>query len=299
MSVLSLLLFPLARRFIAGNTVEDALAAARTLHARGFASILDFLGEHVRRAEDAKTAARAYEALVERLAADGLDAMIAFKPTHLGLELGEAFCLGLLETVTGRAVLRGIRVGIDMEDSSTTDASLAAYRRLNGKFPGNVQIALQARLKRSAADLSGLIAEGASVRLVKGAYKEPATIAYTRTREIRKNFLDLLERLLREGRDTAVATHDAVLLREAKERVRRLNAPREKVEFQMLLGIRPDLQHRLLAEGHRVRIYVPFGAKWLPYTLRRVRERPWYLWLALRSILHPRPYRRTISSPAR
>ena len=285
MSVLSRLLFPLARRFIAGKTVEDALAVARTLHARGFSSILDLLGEHVRREEDAKTAARSYEDLVERLAAENLGAMIALKPTHLGLELGEAFCLGLLETVTGHAVLRGIRVGIDMEDSSTTDAALAIYRRLNGKFPGSVQIALQARLKRSAADLSGLLAEGASVRLVKGAYKEPATIAHTRMNEIRASFLRLLDRLLREGRDTAIATHDAVLIQAAKDLARRLNAPPGRFEFQMLLGIRPDLQQRLLAEGHGVWIYVPFGAEWLPYTLRRVRERPWYLWLALRSLL--------------
>lgn len=284
MSALSRILFPLARRFIAGKTADDAIAAARTLRARGFSSILDLLGEHVRQEEDAKTAARSYEDLVERLAAEGLDAMIALKPTHLGLELGESFCLGLLETVTGHAVLRGIRVGIDMEDSSTTDAALAIYRRLNGKFPGSVQIALQARLKRSAADLSDLLAEGASVRLVKGAYKEPATIAHTRMNEIRASFLRLLDRLLREGRDTAIATHDAVLIQAAKDLARR-NAPPGRFEFQMLLGIRPDLQRRLLAEGHGVRIYVPFGAEWLPYTLRRVRERPWYLWLALRSLL--------------
>lgn len=285
MSALSRILFPLARRFIAGKTADDAIAAARTLHARGFSSILDLLGEHVRQEEDAKTAARSYEVLVDRLAAEGLDAMIALKPTHLGLELGESFCLGLLETVTGHAVLRGIRVGIDMEDSSTTDAALAIYRRLNGKFPGSVQIALQARLKRSAADLSDLLAEGASVRLVKGAYKEPATIAHTRMNEIRASFLRLLDRLLREGRDTAIATHDAVLIQAAKDLARRLNAPLERFEFQMLLGIRPDLQRLLLAEGYRVRIYVPFGAEWLPYTLRRVRERPWYLWLALRSLV--------------
>lgn len=287
MELASRLLAPLARRFIAGNTVEDALAAARKLHAQGFASILDFLGEHVRREEDAKKAARSYEALVERLAAEGLDAMIALKPTHLGLELGDTFCLALLETVTGHAVLRGIRVGIDMENSSTTEATLAMYRTLNVQFPGNVQIALQARLKRSAADLSDLLAEGASVRLVKGAYREPATIAHTRMNEIRASFLHLLDRLLRDGRDTAIATHDAVLLRAAKDLARRLNAPPGRFEFQMLLGIRPDLQRRLLAEGYRVRIYVPFGAEWLPYTLRRVRERPWVLWLALRSLLHP------------
>lgn len=284
MSALSRILFPLARRFIAGKTADDAIAAARTLRARGFSSILDLLGEHVRQEEDAKTAARSYEVLVDRLTAEGLDAMIALKPTHLGLELGESFCLGLLETVTGHAVLRGIRVGIDMEDSSTTDAALAIYRRLNGKFPGSVQIALQARLKRSAADLSDLLAEGASVRLVKGAYKEPATIAHTRMNEIRASFLRLLDRLLREGRDTAIATHDAVLIQAAIDLARR-NAPAGRFEFQMLLGIRPDLQQRLLAEGHGVRIYVPFGAEWLPYTLRRVRERPWYLWLALRSLL--------------
>lgn len=284
MSALSRILFPLARRFIAGKTADDAIAAARTLHARGFSSILDLLGEHVRQEEDAKTAARSYEVLVDRLAAEGLDAMIALKPTHLGLELGESFCLGLLETVTGHAVLRGIRVGIDMEDSSTTDAALAIYRRLNVKFPGSVQIALQARLKRSAADLSDLLAEGASVRLVKGAYKEPATIAHTRMNEIRASFLRLLDRLLREGRDTAIATHDAVLIQAAIDLARR-NAPAGRFEFQMLLGIRPDLQQRLLAEGYGVRIYVPFGAEWLPYTLRRVRERPWYLWLALRSLL--------------
>lgn len=289
MSVLARLLFPLAARFIAGKTAEDAIAAARTLHARGLASILDLLGEHVRREEDAKTAERSHEALVERLAAENMGAMIALKPTHLGLELGEAFCLGLLETVTGHAVLRGIRVGIDMEDSSVTDATLAIYRRLNGKFPGSVQIALQSRLKRSAADLSDLLAEGASIRLVKGAYKEPARVAHTGINEIRKSFVDLLERLLREGNDTAIATHDAVLLREAKDLAARFNVPPERFEFQMLLGIRPDLQRRLLAEGYRVRIYVPFGADWLPYTLRRVRERPWYLWLALRSILRPSP----------
>lgn len=290
MSALSRILFPLARRFIAGKTADDAIAAARTLHARGFSSILDLLGEHVRQEEDAKTAARSYEDLVERLAAEGLDAMIALKPTHLGLELGESFCLGLLETVTGHAVLRGIRVGIDMEDSSTTDAALAIYRRLNGKFPGSVQIALQARLKRSAADLSDLLAEGASVRLVKGAYKEPATIAHTRMNEIRASFLRLLDRLLREGRDTAIATHDAVLIQAAIDLARR-NAPAGRFEFQMLLGIRPDLQQRLLAEGYGVRIYVPFGAEWLPYTLRRVRERPWYLWLAFRSLFGLSPMR--------
>ena len=285
--VLPRLLAPLARRFIAGETLEEALAVSRRLGEQGFAVILDLLGEHVTRREAAEAAARAYGELVERLAAlgdaQGLDAMIALKPTHMGLELGQAFCLELLRAVTAQAHRCSIRVGLDMEDASTTDATLAMYRILNREFPGSVRVALQARLKRSSADLEALLAEGGRVRLVKGAYREPAEIAHTRMKEIRAHFQRLLERLLREGRDPAIATHDPVLLEAAKDLVQRLALEPQAFEFQMLYGIRPDLQRRLLEEGYRVRIYVPFGPQWFPYTLRRVRERPWYLWLALRS----------------
>lgn len=278
-----------AARFVAGERLEDGIRAIQELEAAGILGILDHLGENVESLQDAQRATEDYLLALDRLAALGLRPHLAVKLTHLGLDVGDAVCERNLRRVVERAAAVGTVVEIDMEGSAYTERTLALYRRVARDHP-NTRVAIQAYLYRSAEDVERLIEEGmARIRLCKGAYREPPQIAYPRKRDVDANYVRLMERLLsaearRRGAYVAIATHDERIIRHALRRVAEWGVPREAFEFQMLYGIRRDLQVRLAGEGYRVRVYVPYGTEWYPYFMRRLGERPANLWFALRNL---------------
>lgn len=267
-----------ARRFVAGETLEDALSATDRLKGEGLASTLNQLGEHAGRQEDARSAAARYMELLERLRGRDLDVSLSVKPTFLGLGFGRSFFLETLRDVTAEAAAAGIFVEVDMEDSSTTDDTLAVYHALQSEY-GNLRVALQAALHRAEEDLRRILRAGGSVRLVKGAYDEPADRAWRRTSEVDASFARLTELCFSEearsaGFYPALGTHDRALVEHAKSVARERGFSKDTFEFQALLGVRRDLTRALAREGYRVRVYVPYGTQWYPYFMRRLAERP-------------------------
>ena len=262
-----------ARRYVAGETLDQALATVAALRDDGAMATLDLLGEEVREPERAIAAVEQYERMLDAIAASGLPSNISIKPTSLGLKIDPALCRGNVERLLERAAGHGNFVRIDMEDATTTDATLAIYREL---FPRhqNVGVVLQAYLRRTLADAGALPEEGANVRLCKGIYVEPRRIAYKEHATVRLNYLRILEKLLARGVHVGIATHDDHLICGALALVDRLGVPRERYEFQMLLGVEPELRSLLLAAGQRLRVYVPYGRDWYPYSIRRLRENP-------------------------
>ena len=262
-----------ASRYVAGESLDDALRQIETLAAEGAMATLDLLGEEVTQRDKALATAVEYERMLDAIAERGLPSNVSIKPTALGLEIDDLFFRENLERVFGAARRHGNFVRIDMEDVTTTDATLAAYRDLHPRFP-NIGVVLQAYLRRTLADIEALPRSGANVRLCKGIYIEPRSAAYKAYETVRMNFLAALEKLLTRGAYTAIATHDEHLVCGALALLDRLHVPRERYEFQMLLGVEPELRRILLAEGHRLRVYVPYGRDWYPYSTRRLRENP-------------------------
>jgi proline dehydrogenase len=281
-----------AARFVAGETLEDGIRALRELEAQGIRGILDHLGENVESPADAERATEDYLQALDRLAALGLRPHLAVKLTHLGLDIGEALCERNLRRVVERAAEAGTVVEIDMESSAYTERTLALYRRLASVYL-NTRVAIQAYLYRSAQDVERLIEEGiARIRLCKGAYQEPPHIAYPRKRDVDASYIRLMERLLSaearaRGAFVAIATHDERIIRHALRRIEEWAVPREAFEFQMLYGIRRDLQVMLARQGFVVRVYVPYGTEWYPYFMRRLGERPANLWFVARNLIRP------------
>lgn len=271
----------LAHRFVAGERLEDAIRVARRLNERGLVATLDYLGEHVSQPETASAAAAAYLEALEAIERAGVASTVSLKLTQMGLDLSEELALANLRRVVDRAAELGNFVRIDMESSAYTQRTLDLFYRLWPERQ-NVGVVIQAYLYRSEADLARLIRDGVRVRLCKGAYAEPPSVAYASKREVDENFKRLMERLLREGNAPALATHDERLLRHAREFARREGIGAERFEFQMLLGIRRDLQEALARQGYRVRVYVPYGDQWYPYLVRRLAERPANLLFFLR-----------------
>lgn len=265
---------PLVRRlaspYIAGATLEEAVSVVRRLNAEGKMATVDVLGEEIGRAAEVGEIARQYHRLLARIERERLDANISVKLSALGLGLDAGLCREHLEALVEDARVRGNFVRIDMEDSSTTEATLELYRALRAAGCENVGVVLQARLRRTAADL----AELANVRLCKGIYLEPDAVAYQHGEDIRSSFLALLDALLDQGTYVAVATHDESLLTGSLERIARRGLAREQFEFQMLLGVRATRASELVAAGHRLRVYVPYGARWYEYSVRRLQENP-------------------------
>ena len=258
----------LSARYIAGPTIDDAVRVVRRLNAKGKLATVDVLGEEVTSAEEARAIAGQYHEVLARIDEGGLDANISVKLTGFGLEVDEDLCRANLEAIVADAASRGNFVRIDMEDSSTTDRTLQLYRGLRGRGAANVGVVLQAYLRRTMDDIDGLD----NVRLCKGIYLEPPSIAYREFDAVRANFVRALEKLVAQGTYVGVATHDEFLIREALRIVGPL--PRDRYEFQMLLGVRPERADQLVAEGHRLRVYVPFGTKWYEYSIRRLQENP-------------------------
>ena len=262
-----------ARRYIAGESVAEAVATVRSLRAEGCEATVDVLGEFITRMDQAEATAAAYLATVRALRDAGVGVNVSVKLTAFGLLLDAAACERLVEGVAREAASAGGFVRIDMEDSPCTDRTLAVHDALRAKgLP--VGAVLQARLLRTPADASRLGGAGVPVRLCKGIYLEPAAIAHTGHGEIRDAYLECLERLLRGKGRVGIATHDDVLVRGAEALLARLAVPRERYEFQMLLGVLPDLRRSLVAKGHPLRVYVPYGTQWYAYSTRRLRENP-------------------------
>lgn len=269
--------FPLSRRmvgrFVAGEDLDAVMAAVAGLRAHGLATTLDVLGESVTDAGAAEAAAARYLELLDRLATDGADGNVSLKLTQMGLGLGPEVAAANLARVADRAAGHGAFVRVDMEDSARTAVTLDLARAQFART-GNVGVVIQAYLRRSEADVAALDREGIRVRLCKGAYNEPATVAFASKAEVDRAFLALAERLLLDGTYPAFATHDERLIREIGAVAKRRDIPPTRYEFQMLHGVRRDLQERLTAAGQTVRVYVPWGTEWYPYFMRRLAERP-------------------------
>jgi len=263
-----------ARRFIAGESLAEALTAVADLNRMGGKASLNFLGENVHTPDEARAAQSEYFRQVEEIHRRGLDSNISVKLTQLGLDLSTDLCFELTRAIVERAQGTGRDVEIDMEGSDYTDRTLEIVHRLRDEFEG-VGVAIQAYLYRSEKDLRSLIARGIKVRLVKGAYREPSDRAFPRKRQVDENYRRLMGILLAEAPRFAIATHDIRMIRHAVEYVRTHGiAPPRAFEFQMIYGIRRDLQQKLLQEGWPLRVYVPYGTHWYPYFMRRLAERP-------------------------
>lgn len=277
-----------ARRFIAGESVDEAIEAGRALQARGLALTLDLLGESVTNLEEADAATRVYLDLMPRLVASGVERNLSIKLSQLGLHIDRAVCTDNLRRILGPAGTHGFFVRIDMEASGTVQDTLDIFTTLWHQEYRHMGVVLQSALYRSEDDVKRMNALGARVRLVKGAYKEPRAVAHQKKAEVDAAYARLMERLLSEGTYPALATHDPVLIDRAKQYARQHAIGADRFEFQMLYGIRRDLQARLVAEGYRVRVYVPFGRQWFPYFMRRLGERPANVAFVLRGMLAER-----------
>jgi len=260
----------LSSRYIAGPALEDAVRVVRELNADGKMATIDVLGEEIHNAEEARGIALAYHRVFACIDDKRLDANVSIKLTALGLQLEGGVCREQVEGLVRDAAMRGNFVRIDMEDSSTTDATLDLYRRLRADGVDNVGVVLQARLRRTLGDVPGLH----NVRLCKGIYLEPPSIAFEDAEEIRDSFRRTLTALLDQGAYVGIATHDETLIGHALDEVRRRGLRREQYEFQMLLGVRPERGDELVRGGHRLRVYVPFGTHWYEYSIRRLQENP-------------------------
>jgi proline dehydrogenase len=274
-----------ARRFIAGETIDEAIACARSLQARGLLLTLDYLGESVRTTAEAAAATAEYARLLDLIVASGIERNISLKLTQLGIDIDRATCVDNLRRILDPAQRHGFYVRIDMEDSSYTDVTLEVFERLWQQQYRNVGVALQAYLYRTEGDVRRMNELGARVRLVKGAYKEPAAVAYQKKADVDAAFVRLMRLLLDGGVYPAIATHDPGMIEQTRRYAGERNVARDRFEFQMLFGIRRDLQASLVAEGYRMRIYVPFGRQWFPYFMRRLGERPANVAFVLKSLV--------------
>jgi proline dehydrogenase len=275
-----------AARFVAGETVDTALAALADLKAAHISASLDLLGESVARAEEAKAARDTYLELLDRIHVTAADANVSVKLTQMGLDIDERLCVENLRAILQRAKQYGSFVRIDMEGSAYTQRTLDLFTStLYPEFGNTTGVVLQSYLRRTAADVEAMILLGTRVRLCKGAYKEPATVAFPEKRDVDANFVACLERLLDRGNYPGIATHDERILTHAKAYARGRGIDPSRFEFQMLYGVRRDLQHELRRAGYRVRVYVPFGTHWYPYLMRRLAERPANIGFILGNVL--------------
>ena len=275
-----------ARRFIAGETPAEAIAAARAIESRGFLVTLDYLGESVRSLAEAAQATSEYLKVAEAITSAGVERNLSIKLTQLGLDVDRATAVDNLRRIFERA--EGFFVRVDMESSPYTDVTLDIFETLWRQGYHEMGVVLQADLYRSEHDLRRINALGARVRLVKGAYKEKKAIAYPKKADVDAAYLRMMEVLLREGRYPAIATHDPAMIAAAQRFAIQHGVAKDGFEFQMLYGIRRDLQQALINDGYRVRIYIPFGRQWFPYFMRRLGERPANVLFVLRGILGER-----------
>jgi proline dehydrogenase len=271
-----------ARRFIAGETVEEAIQAARQVEAAGLLQTLDYLGESVRTLAEADAATRDYLRVVDAILLAGIGRNLSLKLTQLGLDVDRASAVDNLRRILERA--QDFFVRLDMESSQYTETTLGIFETLWEQNYRNIGVVLQADLLRTGQDVERILPLGARIRLVKGAYREPASVAYPSKADVDATYATLMKRLLLEGTYPAIATHDEAMISEAQKYVTEQHISKDRFEFQMLYGIRRDLQTSLVAQGFRVRVYIPFGRQWFPYFMRRLGERPANVGFVLRGI---------------
>jgi len=265
----------LASRFVAGETIDEAMSTVRDLNASNLSASLDLLGESVLHAEEAQRACRTYLDLLERIHSARANANVSVKLTQMGLDIDEQLCVSNMRAIIGKAKNHDSFVRIDMEQSSYTAKTLQLFTGvLHPEFGNAAGVVLQSYLRRTAADVDAMIALGARVRLCKGAYKEPEDVAFPKKSDVDANYIACMERLLEQGNYPGIATHDVKIIEHAKAFARQQGISAERFEFQMLYGVRRDLQYRLRREGYNMRVYVPFGTHWYPYLMRRLAERP-------------------------
>ena len=274
----------LVNRFVAGETLDDALRVAKQLRDRGMKVSIDYLGESVRDKQMAEAIVREYERVLPVLAQEGLDSQVSVKLTQLGLDIEGDFCARNLERIVQCAQDVNGFVRIDMESRQYTQRTLDIFTALHERYL-NLGVVIQAYLYRSEDDIKRLIQCGASVRLCKGAYAEPASVAYPRRRQVDAAYRRLMRSLLLYGHKPALATHDESIIRDAIAFVQSNGISAQRFEFEMLYGIRRDLQEKLVAQGYQMRVYVPYGEAWYPYFTRRLAERPANLFFFLRHVL--------------
>ena len=264
-----------ARRFVAGETLDDALTAVRALNAKGITASLDELGESVTNEREARATRDSYLTILDRIAASNLDANVSVKLTALGLDVSEELCVALMQDLLDRARHHGTFVRIDMESSAYTEKTLKLFEeRFYPSFRDQVGIVLQSYLYRTRADVDRALELNCRVRLCKGAYKEAAAVAFPDKKDVDENFVKCLHALLERGRYPGIATHDPRIVADAKRFVKAKGITADRFEFQMLYGVRRDMQEALVRDGWRMRVYVPFGTQWYPYLMRRLAERP-------------------------
>ncbi|MCW8984761.1 MAG: proline dehydrogenase family protein, partial [Thermoanaerobaculales bacterium] len=263
-----------ARRYVAGDTIDDAVRMLRSLNEEGAMGTVDVLGEEVREPGRAIAAVDEYLRLLDRIEDEKLDANISVKPTMLGLKIDQALCEENVSRIVGRAAEFNNFVRIDMEDHTCTDSTIRLFRQMHEKHHASVGVVLQSYLHRTIADINDLLPLTPNIRICKGIYREPREIAWKEFETIRANFVFATEKLLSSGAYVGIATHDPYLVWAGMQIVDHLGLDRDRYEFQMLLGVDPELRRIILANGHRLRVYVPYGRDWYPYSIRRLRENP-------------------------
>ena len=273
-----------AQRFVAGESLDDAIAAARNVNNEMQLASLDLLGENVSDEAGARRAAENYLSIFKRIEKEKLDANVSLKLTQLGLDLSEGLCQGLLEGIVAHATAQGNFVRVDMEGSAYTERTVEMTKRVRAKFSG-VGTVMQAYLRRAEKDVLDLLAAGCRLRLCKGAYQEPPDIAFPDKADVDANYVKLMKLILPSGIYHGIATHDPAMIDATKRFVLEKSIHRDQFEFQMLYGIRTDLQEQLVREGFRLRIYIPYGTDWFPYFMRRLAERPANLMFFVRNLL--------------
>jgi proline dehydrogenase len=271
-------------RFVAGEKLEDAVEAIRLLNQNNISASFDHLGESIASEAETRHEVAEYIRVLDSIHQNNLDSNVSVKLTQLGLDVSRDLCYANTRAIVEAAIRYGNFVRIDMEDSSKTDGTLEVFRRLRSEFE-NVGIVIQAYLYRSEKDIEEVLAAGARIRLCKGAYKEPASVAFPKKEDVDANFIKLTKRLLTSGIYHGIATHDEGIIAATRAFVTEQKIEPDKFEFQMLYGIRRDLQEQLVRDGYRLRVYVPYGRYWYPYFMRRLAERPANVWFILRNMI--------------
>lgn len=272
-----------AKRFVAGESLKEGLEVAKKLNKLGISTTMDFLGENTKTKEEAINCSKEIIKIIESIEKEKIVSNVSIKLTQLGLDLGEEFCEDIINSIVEEAKRRNNFVRIDMEGSQYTEKTLNLFYKIFEKYK-NVGIVIQAYLYRSLKDVEEIIAKGARIRLCKGAYKEPKSIAFPRKRDVNDNFIKITKLLLDSGIYHAIATHDENMIKATISYVEEKNIKKDSFEFQMLYGIRRDLQTKLVKDGWKVRVYLPYGTHWYPYYMRRLAERPANLFFILKNI---------------
>lgn len=275
----------MAARFVAGISIEEAVAVAARINQQGMAVSLDALGEGITNEAEARRAASVYHRLLDTISNRGLNANVSLKLTQMGLDLSTELAYDIVDGLVHQAASLNNFIRVDMESAQYTDRTLQITERIHAKYPGHVGTVLQAYLHRTEADAVRLLQSHIRIRLCKGAYKEPASVAYPRKKDVDENYVRLMQRLLHSGVFCGIATHDEVIIAKTIGYAKEQGMDPSQFEFQMLYGIRRDLQRRLVRDGFKVRVYIPFGTAWYPYFIRRLAERPANMLFLARNLL--------------